>query len=233
MLTTFYPQQPTVDGKLIPAQPYELLKAGRFKRNVAILTGCNNDEGTFLVLGTISNLTDEAGFKKFSKDSFSTSDEQYARLAQLYPSDPAAGSPYNTGFLNQLTPQSKRVASLYGDKVFSMPRKVLLREVAKFNPNIYSYIYRGFKSTPFLGSLHISELLNTYGFLPGRLTDDMQSRWVNFINFGTPTAPNSQLEWPKYGTQRQILAFDELSTRVEVDNVRDAQHAFLEQLINV
>lgn len=109
--TAPFPWQPIVDGKLIPAQPYELLKSGRFKRNVATLSGCNDDEETLFATSS-SKFTDEAGFKKYSKDSLSTTDERYARLSQLYPADPAAGSPYNTGFLNQRMPQSKRVASL-------------------------------------------------------------------------------------------------------------------------
>lgn len=42
------------------------------------------------------------------------SDEDIATLAAAYPSDPAQGSPYNTGVLNQLYPQFKRVSSIQG-----------------------------------------------------------------------------------------------------------------------
>jgi acetylcholinesterase len=38
------------------------------------------------------------------------SNAQLNTLAALYPSDPAAGSPFNTGDNNTLTPQFKRLA---------------------------------------------------------------------------------------------------------------------------
>jgi hypothetical protein len=40
------------------------------------------------------------------------SDAQLNTLAALYPSDPAAGSPFNTSDLNALTPQFKRIAGV-------------------------------------------------------------------------------------------------------------------------
>jgi hypothetical protein len=40
------------------------------------------------------------------------SDAQLNTLAALYPSDPAAGSPFNTGDNNTLTPQFKRLAGV-------------------------------------------------------------------------------------------------------------------------
>lgn len=38
-------------------------------------------------------------------------------VTSAYPSDPEQGSPYNTGFLNALTPEYKRIASMQGDLV--------------------------------------------------------------------------------------------------------------------
>ena len=48
------------------------------------------------------------------------------RLLVLYPQDPALGSPFDTGDLNELTPQFKRLAALQGDLVFQAPRRFLL-----------------------------------------------------------------------------------------------------------
>lgn len=49
------------------------------------------------------------------------------RLLVLYPQNPALGSPYDTGDLNQLTPQFKRLASIQGDLVFQAPRRFFLQ----------------------------------------------------------------------------------------------------------
>ena len=47
-------------------------------------------------------------------------------LLDLYPSDPAAGSPFDTGDANAFSPQYKRMAALTGDWFFNAPRRQLL-----------------------------------------------------------------------------------------------------------
>ena len=49
-------------------------------------------------------------------------------LLALYSSDPAAGSPFDTGDANAITPQYKRTAALIGDTYVQAPRKLLLKE---------------------------------------------------------------------------------------------------------
>ena len=49
-----------------------------------------------------------------------------ARLLELYPEDPAAGSPFGTGDQFALTPEFKRIAAFQGDLVFQAPRRFLL-----------------------------------------------------------------------------------------------------------
>ena len=56
---------------------------------------------------------------------------QLARLLELYPADPAAGSPFGTGDDNQFTPQFKRMAALQGDILFVAPRRLLTRTRAR------------------------------------------------------------------------------------------------------
>ena len=48
------------------------------------------------------------------------------KVLQLYPSDPAAGSPFDTGAANAFTPEYKRIAALQGDWFFHAPRRLLL-----------------------------------------------------------------------------------------------------------
>ena len=41
-------------------------------------------------------------------------------LLELYPDDIAAGSPFNTGDANAITPEYKRLAAVVGDAVFQV-----------------------------------------------------------------------------------------------------------------
>ena len=56
----------------------------------------------------------------------------------LYPADPAAGSPFNTGDANALTPQYKRIAALQGDYVEIAPKRRFLHAIAD-EVDVWSY----------------------------------------------------------------------------------------------
>ena len=47
---------------------------------------------------------------------------------ELYPQDPAQGSPFATGDLDELSPQYKRIAAIQGDLVFQAPRRFFLSQ---------------------------------------------------------------------------------------------------------
>ena len=52
------------------------------------------------------------------------------KTLELYPSDPAAGSPFDTGDANAFSPQYKRLAAVFGDWFFSGPRRLLLDKIS-------------------------------------------------------------------------------------------------------
>ena len=62
-----------------------------------------------------------------------------APLLALYPSDPAAGSPYGTGHAHAFTPQFKRIAALQGDWFFHAPRRALLKTYAVRPAPVWNY----------------------------------------------------------------------------------------------
>ncbi len=68
------------------------------------------------------------------------------RLLELYPSDPAAGSPFGTGDNFTFTPEYKRMAALQGDLLFIAPRRLLTQTLAG-RQAVYSY-RACFKSSP-------------------------------------------------------------------------------------
>ncbi|CEH11757.1 Acetylcholinesterase/Butyrylcholinesterase [Ceraceosorus bombacis] len=225
---------PTVDGDFIPDTPDNLVAQGKFNRDVAIVNGDNEDEGTILTTPAVTlNTTDDAGFKRWVREVLYTdiSEADYQQLAKLYPNNPADGSPYGTGLYGALSSQNKRVASIFGDATFQAPRKRLLKEVQKYQPrNTFSYNFRGFKYVFLIGSFHASELLYTYGFVNTRLTEEFQSRFIAFVSTLNPNFNNGQLAWPVYGQDRKVLTLDELTTTVQPDNQRDEPQAFLDSL---
>lgn len=49
-------------------------------------------------------------------------------LLTYYPDDITQGSPFDTGLLNVLSPQFKRLAAIVGDLVFQAPRRFFLEQ---------------------------------------------------------------------------------------------------------
>ena len=69
-----------------------------------------------------TNVTTNTLFLKFLKDIWlpTATDTEIASLAAAYPDDVAAGSPYNTGPLNELYTNYKRIAAFQGDIWFQV-----------------------------------------------------------------------------------------------------------------
>ncbi|PPQ85181.1 hypothetical protein CVT25_004188 [Psilocybe cyanescens] len=188
---------PRTDGVFLTDNPQALVQQGKVA-NIPFITGNCDDEGTLF------SLTD-AEVINYIKTVFfpGVTDAQLSQLAMLYPSDITQGSPFDTGILNALTPQFKRIASFQGDGVFQAPRRWLLQNVIPTNPNVWAFISKRLKGLPALGSVHGSDILNVYG--GGEMQDYL-------IRFASTLNPNSKsllsFQWPKYDLKnRQLLAF--------------------------
>jgi acetylcholinesterase len=55
-------------------------------------------------------------------------------ISQLYPSNPADGSPFNTGNASAITPQYKRLAAIQCDWTFGGPRRLFINSRASKQP---------------------------------------------------------------------------------------------------
>lgn len=55
-----------------------------------------------------------------------TPKELLTPIFDLYPNDPAQGSPVGTGDANQLAPMYKRMSAFQGDAIFQGPRRFFL-----------------------------------------------------------------------------------------------------------
>ena len=132
------PYMPRADGVLIKSASQKLALQGKMAR-IPFIIGNVKDEGTLFSLG-IMNITTDAQFSPYVGDNWFQGASQYElkSLLRLYPSDAAAGSPYDTGRQNAFTPQYKRIAALQGDWIFQVPRRQLLDRYS-WTRTTYSY----------------------------------------------------------------------------------------------
>ena len=86
-----------------------------------------------------SDRTDDEFFDYVSSSFFpNVPRSNIAKLLELYPSDPAVGSPFGTGDNFTYTPEYKRMAALQGDLLFIAPRRLLTQTLAG-KQAVYSY----------------------------------------------------------------------------------------------
>ncbi|KAI0790998.1 carotenoid ester lipase precursor [Abortiporus biennis] len=194
---------PRADGTFITAPPQSLVQQGQVS-SVPFVTGDCDDEGTLFATSSL-NLTTDAEVRDYIKTVFlpNAPESDIDQLLTLYPSDVTKGSPFDTGDLNAITPQFKRIAAILGDVVFQAPRRFFLQQRAG-KQNTWSFMSKRLKATPVLGSLHGSDLLNSYS--GGDLTDYL----VNFVNHLDPNGAGSVISWPQYdatSSSPQILTF--------------------------
>ncbi|KAI0041133.1 alpha/beta-hydrolase [Auriscalpium vulgare] len=205
--------QPRVDGAFLKDDPQTLVLQNSVAK-VPLLSGDCDDEGTLFSLST-SNLTTDAEVRAYLAANYfkSVPSADIDAILAAYPNDTAQGSPFDTGTLNAVTPQFKRLAALQGDLVFQAPRRFFLQQRAGKQP-VFSYLSKRFKTLPDLGSFHGSDVDVIYG--PSDMTDYL-------IRFATHLDPNvgasadssasfadssASLFWPRYTTAApQLLTF--------------------------
>ncbi|KAF9455346.1 Alpha/Beta hydrolase protein, partial [Collybia nuda] len=191
---------PRADGVFLSDNPQRLVQQGKVA-DIPFITGDCDDEGTAFSLSTL-NITTENEWKTYVKDIVlrGVPDVNLNKLASLYPQDITQGSPYDTGILNALTPQFKRMASFLGDVVFQAPRRFFLEQHSS-KQKTWAFLSKRLKVLPGLGSAHGTDILNIYG--GGELTDYL-------VRFVTNLDPNggSNLKWPTYTTSSpKLLTF--------------------------
>ncbi|GAA5964185.1 hypothetical protein JCM21900_001498 [Sporobolomyces salmonicolor] len=184
------PFLPRTDGDFIPDLPQNLERAGKYA-HVPIISGDQYDEGTILALGTLNITTAQQVSDYFATIFFPRAPESdITALLGYYPQDPSQGSPFDTGLLNVITPQNKRINAIIGDLVFQAPRRAFVGYTNATQPT-WSYASRALRATPFLGTFHASDLLAVYGLDPAPPSAEMQSRWIAFANNLDPNFTDS------------------------------------------
>ncbi|KAF9265365.1 carotenoid ester lipase precursor [Marasmius fiardii PR-910] len=195
---------PRVDGDFLTDSPQKLAQQGKVA-NIPFVSGNCDDEGTVFALSSL-NVTTDDDVREYLKTVLlppDVSDEDVSEIMRVYPADPSQGSPYNTGPLNAITPQFKRLASIQGDVVFQGPRRFLLQSLSG-KRDMWSFLSKRFKIFPVVGSTHGTDLLNVYG--GGDMADYL-------IRFAATLDPNGDtgIPWPKYTTTSpNLLTFQDI-----------------------
>ncbi|KAJ8519353.1 hypothetical protein ONZ45_g3707 [Pleurotus djamor] len=218
---------PRADGVFLTDNPQKLVQQGKVA-NVPFVTGDCDDEGTLFSLANLNvtyvpqyilnaNLTltlnwlpnfhyrTSSQLKTYLQTIWlpGATSSQLDTVLSHYPPSLIQGSPYDTGLLNALSPQFKRLASFQGDAVFQAPRRFFL-EQRSGHQNAWAFLSKRFKVAPFLGSFHASDILNVY--FGGELGDYL----INFTNKLDPNGPGRGINWPKYTTSsRNLVTFND------------------------
>nr|GAT46970.1 predicted protein [Mycena chlorophos] len=219
------PWMPREDGIFLTDHLQRLVQQGKVA-NVPFVTGNCDDEGTLFSFSTL-NITTDAQFINWVKTFWMpvATTAQEIKFASLYPSSLVDGSPFDTGILNALTPQFKRLAAFQGDAVFQAPRR-FLQQSRSGKQNQWAFLSKRLKATPFLGALHASDLVNVYG--DGELRDYL----INFVNNLDPNGRTVPY-WPAYtNAAPNLLTFLDglLRTSITQDTYRMDAMVFLTNL---
>jgi len=197
------PWKPATDGQFITRNPILSVANGQVAK-VPFITGDCDDEGTIFSLPVL-NITTDQEFLDYMQSNYFTppgvSNATLQILGQLYPSDPAQGSPFNTGTADAVTPQFKRIAAVVGDLIFQTPRRLLLQATSGTQP-AFAFLFQRNKTTPILGSFHSADVSEFYGF-PTPTDFIGLDALITFTNHLNPNTKNplsllSAIQWNEW-----------------------------------
>ena len=204
---------PRADGKVLPDSPDVLASEGKYHA-VPMIIGDQEDEGTLFALFQ-PNITTTADVVDYLHTLFfqSATKEQLTTFVDLYPTDPRAGSPFRTDIFNELYPGYKRLAAILGDLVFTLTRRVFLQITHTVNPSVpsWSYLSSYDAGTPILGTLHGSDILQTfYGLFPNNAMLSTRTYYFNFLyNLDPNKGAGNFANWPEWSVDKELMWFED------------------------
>ncbi|KAF7370188.1 Carboxylic ester hydrolase [Mycena sanguinolenta] len=223
--TTVVGWTPVIDGPggFIPELPSKLMAEGHFSR-IPFISGTNLDEGTLFV-DTSLNTTDDLRLYIASQLPGISDPAQMNttinQMMQLYPHDPALGSPFGTG--NEtfgLSPEWKRGAAISCDVNFAGVRRGWTEASSKFGVKTFAYLFNDPQlNSGFLGIPHSSEVSYVYGtptitFVTpaspeafATLSPIMMDYWISFASTLDPNDGKGvqRANWEQYTRTHQAL----------------------------
>ncbi|KXN82866.1 Lipase 2 [Leucoagaricus sp. SymC.cos] len=242
------PFDPTIDGPggLYPDIPSELFARGQFAR-LPFIAGTNLDGGTVFVLLATINTEDQ--LRDFIIANFSPPIVPPAQLGaaadkllQLYPDDPALGSPFNTGNNTLGMPNEfKRAAAIEGDLAFQSQRRFWQQTAANTGVRTWGYLFT--QPQPELQPYFGSEISHTLSLLDQsssslQLSELMIDYWVSFATSLTPNDGKGpdRPQWEQYTLDNQriiqlngdnLIMIDDDYRKEQIDFINSVPMVFL------
>ncbi|KAI5366311.1 Putative carboxylesterase, type B, carboxylesterase type B, active, alpha/Beta hydrolase [Septoria linicola] len=227
-----YLPRPDSSDNFFAQSPEIAVNTNRFAR-VPIIVGDQEDEGTLFSLVQV-NVTTNADVTTYVSDYFRPNNPNAVRdtqdLLSNYPNQPLigqpGGSPFNTGPLNSITPQFKRLAAVLGDITFTLTRRVYLSTIQPKGIKTWTYLSSYLYGTPVLGTFHASDIIFSFGLLGDQnpITNSIQTYYLSFVNHLDPNAAKgSQIQWPEWTpSSRSMLNLEAASNKIIKDDFREA-----------
>ncbi|KAJ7586080.1 extracellular triacylglycerol lipase precursor [Mycena floridula] len=241
-----FPWQPTLDGPLglYPDIPSVLFRSGHFAR-LPFIAGTNLDEGTAFISPILNYTTEVISASLLSNFSPpiagvnpATLTASITKVLELYPDDPALGSPFNTG--NQtfgLSNGYKRFAAIQGDIHYQSQRRLWIQTAAEAGVKTFGYLFTEPTpgADPRLGGKHheidaVRRLKSLSSASAQQLSSVMIDYWVSFATSLNPNDGKGVLRpiWEQYTHKNQVvMELNGLNTTLIPDNYRQEQIAFI------
>jgi para-nitrobenzyl esterase len=194
---------PIVDGRVIPGQPYELLRAGRLNPAV-VLTGSNRGEGTIVIGGRpVPNV---AGYRAWIAARFK---DQASRVLAAYPaeSNEAVRTALRDVYTDSwyLCPSRSLAAAAKTAWVYQFTRVRPGMEWRTAHGNEIPYVFDMLKTV----SGHVDEVDHL-------LAEAMSAAWVRFATAGDPNGAGIP-QWARYDRMSKRIWNSERSRRPRGD----------------
>ncbi|KAM0257728.1 hypothetical protein ACHAQJ_004179 [Trichoderma viride] len=224
---------PRPDGRVLTDSPDVLARAGKF-HHVPMILGNQEDEGTIFSLFQQDMGTTAKIVKYLSDYYFETATEaQVTDFVNTYSTNVWDGSPYRTLFAFQTYPGKKRIASILGDIVFNLIRRVTLQILSDVSPNLPTWAYfSSYNYDPIFGALgtsHGSDIAvlfkqknDKYPTISGR------TYYINFLyNLDPNVGTHSDVFWPEWKVGNQLLHFNAHNNSLLEDTYRNSSYAYM------
>ncbi|KAI0793609.1 carotenoid ester lipase precursor [Fomes fomentarius] len=201
------PYMPRADGRFLKRPIPELVLNGKLAK-IPFIIGDVKDEGTLFSIAATKVTTDDEFTKHIQTWFPNASPADLQPILEAYSSDPARGSPFDTGDAYAFASQYKRVSALQGDWFFDAPRRVLLDKYSSTQPTYNFLSNRGNYGS--IGVVHGTDV--TVAYEPGDMTD----YFIRFVNDLNPNAENG-VQWPEYdAAARSSLEFRDGDTPLRI-----------------